>query len=446
MNIRHAAGLFLAGLLAAIGPVEGAEPARGPSRQQLDGADHYLRQFEGTVLRARGKPFPLRDLESEALRRIKALLDEYPEHPQVKDMFERARKALLASKGNTLEVTKEMLAYRTIGDEIRRRFAAEGEKEWSKLMTQIEASANPILKPFPRPDPNRVVYTDLLNRWLVADGFSYPMNEFSEFGRQFLYLGKPSTGFYYYDLSSPAWGGAYEAVRRYRRELGGDLPADLQWKVAGKITGVVRLIPEGGKEKVQKSQLGWIVEPVAIYIPGYTMTRYDPQDELGGRFAGEDQLEKIKGDIYTITSVPDTATPEEVAAAYITAIKEKNYNLFAKLVDPACMQTPTARSRAEYHWELHQHRWQTYYAHAELGEAEIEVLRGFDAADDVESAFLSDEDRAKIQEHAEEVLELATVWVKFYDERGRQVGSPSPFFLRRYGKKRWVAQTPSMPN
>jgi hypothetical protein len=444
--MRRVTSILLVVLLLALASAAWAGEAEGPSRQALDGANHYLKNFEDTVQRARGKPFKLNYTAQEALKRIKALHEQFPDHPQVKDMVERARKAYLASQGDTVEITEEMLAYRTIGDKLRQRFAAEAEKEWAKLMAEIKASKDPILKAFPRPDPDRVMYTELQDRWLVCDGFAYPMNEFSQFGRQYLHLGKPSTGFYFYDLSSPAWGGAYEAVRRYRREVGGDLPEDLTWTVAGKIKGAARLIPEGGKEKVQKSQMGWLVEPLAIYIPGYTMTRYDPEDEVGGRFVGEDQVEQIKGDMYTVTSVPDDATPEEVARAYITAIKEKNFPLFLKLIDPARLKTPTALSRAEYHWELHQHRWHTYYAHAELGEAQIEVLKGFDPGGDAGSWLLDEKQKAEIEKHAEELLELATIWVKFYDERGRQVGQPWPFFLRRYGKNRWVAQSPSMPN
>ncbi len=84
--------------------------------------------------------------------------------------------------------------------------------------------------------------------------------------------------------------------------------------------------------------------------------------------------------------------------------------------------------------------------HAEFGEAKIEVLKGFDDDNDLEGWLLSDKDKSEIKKHEDPLLERATIWVKFYDERGRQVGSPSPFYLRRYDKKRWFSQTPTMPN
>ena len=167
---------------------------------------------------------------------------------------------------------------------------------------------------------------------------------------------------------------------------------------------------------------------------------------MSGSFAGEERLEELKKSLFTVTSVPKDASVVEVAKAYVTAIKEKNSKLWFELIDPARLKTPTAISLAWYHWELHQHRWHKYYVHAEFSKAEIVVLKGFDDDNDLEGWLLSDTDKSKIKKHEDPLLEQATIWVKFYDERGRQVASPSPFFLRRYAKERWYAQTPSMPN
>jgi hypothetical protein len=419
---------------------------KGPSKLELDGAEHRLKKFEQTVEKSRGKPFKLRYVEQEALRRIKALHEAYPNHPQVKDMVSRARKALIASKGKNLEITEEMLAYRMQTKRMIEKFSGFAEVEWNHLLDEIKSAENPIMKAFPRPSPRKVSLLDLKERWFVCDKFVYPANEFSQNGRQYVYVGKPSTGFYFFDLNSPAWGGAYEAVRRFRHQISGDLPEGMKWTVVGKISGIERLIPEGGKEKVRKSQMGWLVEPVAIYIPGYTLTRYDPKSEIGGHFSAEDQMEKIKNSLFTVTSVPREAGPGEVARAYVTAIKEKNSKLWFDLIDPARLKTPNAISRAWYHWELHQHRWKKYFVHAEFSEPEIEVLKGFDDSNDLESWLLTDTDKSKIKKHEDPLLERATIWVRFYDERGRQVGSPSPFFLRRYDKKRWFSEKPAMPN
>ncbi len=437
--------LFLLIIFCVTAPVWAVQN-KGPGKLELDGAEHRLKKFEQAVERARGKPFKLRYVEQEALRRIKALHKAYPNHPKVKDMVERARAALIASKGKNLEITEEMLAYRDQTKRMIKKFSALADREWNQLLTTIKATENPILKGFPRPDTRRVSLKELENRWFVCTEFVYPGNEFTHDGRQYVFVGKPSTGFYFFDLNTASWGGVYEAVRRFRHQVSGDLPEGMKWTVAGKITGVERLIPEGGKEKVMKSQLGWLVEPLAIYIPGYTFAQFDPNDEKGGSFSGENQLEQLKADLFTIQSVPADADVTSVAKAYMTAIKEKNSKLWLELIDPARLKTPTAVARAWYHWELHQNRWHKYYAHCEYSEPKVEVLKGYDKDNDLEGWLLSDDDKAKIKKHEDPLLERAVIWVRFFDERGRQVGSPSPFFLRRYDKKRWYAEKPAMPN
>jgi len=436
--------LFL--LLLSFTAVGWADQSNEPIKRELDGAEFHLKKFERTVELARGKPFKLRYIEKEALRRIKTLQQGFPDNPKIKGMVERARRALIASKGDNVVITKEMLVYREQSKKLIQKFSREAKGDWEKLFTKIKDSNKSILKPFPTPSPRRVSIKELKNRWVVYDGFIYPENVFQQNGNQYLYAGKPSTGYYFFDLSSHAWSAAYEAVRRYRHQISGDLPERAKWTVAGKISTVVYLVPNSGKDKSGNAVMGWLIEPEAIYIPNYTFAQYDPKSDMGGSFSGEANLEELKKSLFSITSVPKDATADEVAKAYVTAIKEKNSKLWLDLIDPARLKTPTAISRAWYHWELHQHRWHKYYAHAIFSKPKIEVIKGFDSDDDVEGWFLSDEDKSKIKQHDEQLVELATVWVKFYDERGRQVASPSPFFLRRYDKQRWVAQTPSMPN
>lgn len=438
-------GIFMV-LMMCFSVLGWADQGEGPIKREMDGAEYRLKKFERTVELARGKPFKLRHVEQEALRRIKALHKNYPNNPQVKAMVDRARKALIASKGDNLLITEEMLAYRTQTKKMIKKFSREAESEWNVLFEEIKNSKDPILKAFPRPDPRRISIDDLKDRWFVFEEFSYPENVFKQGGSQYVFAGKPSTGFYFFDLSSPAWGGAYESIRRYRHQVSGDLPQEMKWTVAGKITSVVYLVPEGGKKKARKAEMGWLVEPVAVYVPGYTLGKFDTKSEVGGSFSGEDRIEEIKKGLFTVNSVPEDASVTEVAKAYVTAIKEKNSKLWFELIDPARLKTPTAVSRAWYHWELHQHRWHEYYVHAEFGEPKIEVIKGFDDDNDLEGWLLSDKDKSEIKKHEDPLVERATIWVKFYDERGRQVGLPSPFYLKRYEKKRWFSTSPTMPN
>ena len=412
------------------------EPAE-PTRQALDGAEHYLAKFEERVARAHGQPVDPGHDGNEAMERIAALHEAFPEHPRVQELFERTRQALLLSKGETFEITPEMLAYRENEEILRQQFFAVAQEQWAAYTEALAAEDNLLADAFPPPDWRETDMDDLVGKVVVLDAFEYPTNEFSDAGRQFVYIGAPSRGYYFVDLTGRAWPGVYEAVKRYRRFINSDVPEGMAWTLVGKITGLELLVPQAGDETTMAAQWGWRVEPLAVFLEDRTFAVADPENELGGTYAGEAEAEQIKQALYTVTSIPDDVTPEQLTEIFATAIKEKNYPLYLECIDPDRRQTRKALQRCLYHWEWHQHRFAEFYCHIVVGEAEIYTSQGVGDAGSVEDIFLTEEDQAEIREHAPTTIQRAELKTQAFDERGRQYGSPKPRFFKKVEDGRW---------
>ena len=447
MHNRRRVFALLCGCWVALASAEWARAAekKGPGKLELGGAEHRLEQFEEKLERMRGQPFKLGYVEREALRRIKALHAKYPDHPKVKEIFERARKAIIASKGETVEIKPGAIAFRENAKKLRQLFAAEADKQFRAYLDKVKAQKNAITKAFPPPDPTKTSVSSMEGRTVVIQGFRYPDNEFRSFGSQYCFVGSGARGYYYVELNNRAWFGAREALRRYCRALGTEVPQEVEWTVFGKIIGVHLLIPQAGKKKTKSAFVGWLVEPGALYVPGYTFAVADAELELGGRFAGEDRVDEIKGPMYSVREVPKDATPERLVAIFGTAIMEKNHTLYLDCIDPNRRKTPTALSRIDYHWDLHQHRFATFYVKVEPQKARTWVVEGYDPESKFDVIFLTPEERRRIAAASKPLVEAAEVKSKAYDERGRQYGSPKPFFLKRLAKTRWYITNYAQP-
>jgi tetrahydromethanopterin S-methyltransferase subunit G len=429
------AGLILTLLLV---PVAALGQEEGPKKQEFQGAEKRLNDFEKKVERMRGQPFKLGYIEKEALKRIWAPKEKFPGNPDVEGLYQRAKKALLASKGETMQITPAMLAYRENEQKLKAMFFEVAGKEWAALKKKVETTEGSILQAYPPPDHREVDAEDLVGKYVILDNFEYPMNEFSDLGRQLVFCGSGARGYYYVELSNRSWLGAYEAFKRYRRFINRDVPENKPWTIVGKIIGLELIVPQAGKEKTANAHWGWSVEPVAIYVEGCTLSTANAELELGGSFAGEETMENIKSSMYTVREIPDDVTPERLTEIYIAAIKKKNWPLFLECIDPARRETRKGISLITYHWEWHQHRFATMYCHVTGGEATFRTLRGFDAGeDDIEKKFLDPDEIAKIKEHAGELVKEAELKTTAYDERGRQYGSPKPRFFKKVGDGRW---------
>lgn len=126
---------------------------------------------------------------------------------------------------------------------------------------------------------------------------------------------------------------------------------------------------------------------------------------------------------------------------FMTAIKEKDFALSEKCIDPERMLTATGTDRVRYHWDLHQARFAAQYVHATFDPAKIKVRKGFDdRPEDLENFFLDAETKEKMIATQGEKVESAIVESRAYDERGKQVGSPHRHELIRRSNGRWFVE------
>lgn len=442
-SVRHR-GLVVAAVALVLVALSASAAEKAPPND-VTKAEFYLKKLEDHARRARGAAFKPGYEDNEALKRIKELKEKYPDDPAVEALFARARTALMGSKGDFIEITPEMLAYRRNEEKLRDLFAAEAEREWTAFQ-RTSAMANAVKPAFPSPSIEDESAESLRGRHVVLEYARYPDNEFVEAGQQYLFVGSLASGFYWVELGGRPWIGVYEALKRYRRFVNADLPEQASWTIVGKVKGVRLLVPQAEKKKSLSPQWGWVVEPVAIHVPGLTFTKADTS-ELGGSFAGEPKLEQIKGSLYTVRAVPPGATPEQVVETFATAIKEKNLPLYLECISRERQAGPRARDLLMYHWDLHQWRFGNLYVHATVEPAVVTVRKGYDSGNELESFFLTDEQKQTVAKISEELVEDAEVKSKAWDERGRQYGSPKPHFLKRIGgaKGRWTVMNFEQP-
>lgn len=413
-----------------------AAPAKA-SKKEVDFANYYLKEFEAEVKRAQGNANTLFRNKTEALNRIQSLMKRYPEDPAVIALYDRARAALMGSKGNFQQITPDMVAYLNNEKELREKYAALSQAKWAELQKGREL----ITKVFPTVDPlKNTPELDPSDKTIVLPGVKYPDNQFVGGSGEYIAVGKPSTGFYFVNIGGREWLGPYEAIKRFRREVDASLGESLTFTVLGKVTGPAMEIP--GNRRMNMAW-GWVVEPEALYIDGRIVATFDAKHEKSGSFVEEDKVAGIKESWYTEKDVPQDATPERVMEIFLAAIKEKNYELYLKCINPERYATETAESLLRYHWDLHQQRLHGEYVHATFSDTKIIVAKGQDTDNDLENFFLDDTQRDQLTKMLGEKVEHATVNSQAFDQNGKQVGGKNAHKLIRKGgdKGRWYVDS-----
>ncbi len=409
-----------------------AAPQKAP-KKDVDFANYYLKEFEAEVKRAGGNANTMFRNKNEALKRIQALLKAYPDDAAVLALYERARTALMMSKGNYNQITPAMVAYLNNEKQLREKYAQLSIAKWNELQQGREL----ITKPFPAVNPlKNSPATTPIDKTIVLPDVKYPDNQFVGGSGEYIVVGTPSTGFYFVNISGREWLGPYEAIKRFRREVDASIGESLNLTILGKVTGPAMEIP--GNRRTTMAW-GWVVEPESLYIDGRIVATFDPNHDKGGSFIEEDKVAGIKDGWYTVKDVPQNASPERVMEIFLTAIKEKNYPLYLKCINPERYKTETAESLVRYHWDLHQGRLHGEYVHAVFSDTKITVAKGFDDKNDLENFFLDDSQRNQLTKMQGEKVEYAIVLSRAYDENGKQIGVKHPHKLIRKGgdKGRW---------
>ena len=431
MNAKLLA-LALAAVLAA--PTAFAVDT-GRMNREIKQAEFYLKEFENEVSRQRGGQKMIWRSKNDALTRIQALRESYPGNPDVEKLFQRARVALMKSKGEYTEVDPAWTVYKANEENLRKVIAAAGQKAWDDLIAQHKGAL--LAKTFPAPDPGEVGLIDLKDKYVIIDEVQYPAHQFYGATSEYVAEGKPSQGWWFIDIAKRQWLGPYEAVKRYRRNVDSSLEDVKKWKLLGRITDLAAEIPEASENKVGSLQFGWVVTPVALCVPDHVTAWYDKDGEATGTYAGEDQVAAIKDGWYTVKEIPADVTPERLMEIFMTAIKEKNYNLYQECIDPERRKTDVAEDLIRYHWDLHQERFHKEYVHAQFGKAKISVIKGFDEGNSLENYFLDEKQQDTLKKIEGQKIEEAVVESRALTETGKQLGSPVAHRLVRRSGGRW---------
>ncbi|MBE6410904.1 MAG: hypothetical protein E7034_09970, partial [Akkermansiaceae bacterium] len=207
--------LFVTLTLLALSFNAVAAPSMAPKRD-LGYTEYYLKEFEAEVKRAGGNANTLFRNKNEALSRVQALMKAYPQDPAVQALYERTRVALMMSKGNYNQITPAMVAYLNNEKQLREKYAQLSETKWKELQQNRDL----LTKVFPTVDPlKNTPETDPTEKTIVLPDVKYPDNQFVGASGEYIVVGKPSTGFYFVNISGREWLGPYEAIKRFRREV-----------------------------------------------------------------------------------------------------------------------------------------------------------------------------------------------------------------------------------
>ena len=409
-------------------------------QRRLKMAEFHLKNFEREVKLARGGDKQVWHEKDSAMQAVQELHVTYGEDPRVQELFLRARKALMASKGHIEEVQTAWTQYKRNEEKLRKIVWAEGEKAWKEFLA--EAGTNVIERVFPAPDPQKISFQKLEGTYVVLDDVRYPMNQFYGGNGEYIHCGKPSEGYYYVHLSGGRqWLGAYEAVKRYRRNVDSGLQDVQKWTLLGQITGLTLDFPDASADKIGNMYWGWVVTPVALMVPDHVVSFYKDGAPSSGAYAGEEKVDAVKESFYTVKTIPQNVQPKQLMEIFFAAIREKNFKLYQQCIDPKRQETPLAEDQLRYHWDLHQERFHGEYVTALFGEPKFKVVKGFDKNNNYDSYFLDDDQKKIVEKGNGPVVREAYVESRAIDENGKQLGSPQRHTLIQRADGRWYVST-----
>lgn len=421
---------FAAGALFAQSDVEQRKT------REIGYADYYVKEFEAEVARQRGGEKQVWRSQRPALEKVRELKQKYPDDPRVEALFQRVKAALKRSKGDYIDVKAEWTAYLHNEENLRELISKLGDEAWNEIVAAHEGEILP--QAYPAPDSAIVGIEELKGKYVILDDVEYPARQFYGASGEYIWCGKPSSGLWFVNLSGRDWLGPYEAAKRYRRTVDSGMQDVKKWTVLAEISGITAENPLGGEEGPGAFYFGWILRPVALKVPGHLVAVYDKDAPSSGRFIGEEKVAAIKEGWYTVKEVPPDVTPDRLMEIFMTAIKEKNFDLYLQCIDPEYFGGMYGEDEARgYFWDLHQERFHGEYVHATFSKPVITVQKGFDRSNDLENFFLDDDERDTLERIGGERVEEAVVESTAYDKNGKQLGSPHPHRLRRKGDGRW---------
>ena len=204
--------LFACLCLGAAALAAAPAPDEAALQRRIGYADYYVREFEKEVALQRGGEKMVWRNQRTALEKVRELKVEYPDDPRVDALFRRVRSALKRSKGDFVDIQAEWTQYLHNEDNLRQLISKLGEEEWSRIIESHREGM--IAKAFPAPDSAEVPVEDLIGKYVLLEDVEYPAKQFYGASGEFIWCGKPSSGFWFIDLAGRDWLGPYEAAKR----------------------------------------------------------------------------------------------------------------------------------------------------------------------------------------------------------------------------------------
>lgn len=407
--------------------------AQSASRLEIDDANYQLKRFEAYTANLKGKSGVVTRGTKATLKKIIDLKKKYPDDRRVLDLYQRAQASIRLLKGDRIEVTAKMLEYRNKESQRVDLLAKINRKAWYEYQSKLlELNKDAIVRPFPSKSVDQTPLKNMKGKLVFLDGIEYPEKVFTHFGQPYLANGSPAKGFYFIDCSDRRFIGAYEAIRRYQRNISNDLPK--QWKAIGRITDSRLMVPFGGKNKRGQAFAGWVVSVEALYAPDRVFASYSADNELGGEFAGESNLQDQLAALYSVQSLPDQYGPDQLLQTFVIAVKEKNYQLYLSCIHPEEQETHIQRNWLERKWDMLQRRFEKDIVEVRVGKTDpIKVLSGGggDEANELLGEFLEGSEISDITDDGVQRSEKQTLWLKLYNHTGRITEYQKPLTLKR---------------
>jgi hypothetical protein len=248
-------------------------------------------------------------------------------------------------------------------------------------------------------------------------------------GQNWIASGSATDGYYWLKAHGPQFSKLFEAIGRYQKQVKQVLPAE--WTILAKIDQLMLRVPPG-----KDADLGWDVDPVAILLPGTTLIVLDEGRAEGAGFAGETEIQKLISGSFSVTSVPADVSPDQLVRIYVTALKEKNWDLHLECIDPENRKFPQQIDTLRYYWEVCQKGLTKLHVHADPAEVQaIRVISG--GKDESLEDFFDDPPKEGDNKPAVTLVERVTVKVRLFGENGYQSAKPRFVTLIRRDKGRW---------
>ena len=237
----------------------------------------------------------------------------------------------------------------SLSEQLLVEVAERSSEAWERLLEKGRGTDGIWRTPLPVPSDEGLV--TLRGKLIVLSDVIYPHNQFTGSSGDFILTAASSGADCFVRSDGAEWEGLYGALRRFRRELGPVFLNGGKWDVLARIDSVSREIISEDHHR-EKPVPGWVVTPVALFVPGYALAARDADGAW--RFAGENWVQEAKESSYSVRYVPDKVTPEGLMQIFVTAIREKHFDLFESCITPERRRKASSLRELDQHWLAHQ--------------------------------------------------------------------------------------------